>query len=505
MALETTLLWLLHTVVLDYRLYLGLLGLYLGNFYTNWYRSSLPPGPIPLPIVGNLLQVGTNSALVAMSKLRARYGDIFTIYMGSRPSVILTGYHVIKEAFVKQGDKTCGKPRALGALVESKNAILGINLTDGEKWTIHRKFAMKVLADLGMGKTFLQDRIQEEAGYLVASLGKHEGQAMYPHHDLHLAVGNIMASLIFGHRFDYTDPAYAKAVTRAEDGVKLVGKLRLLMVFPWLAKLPWDFCKMKEIRQIIGGQKMWIDECIGTARKEVEAGIYRDSYIAAYLERQKLPDAEYFSDRQLSVIIVDMFGAGTETVVTTMMWGITLLVMNPEVQTKVQVEIDEIVGHNRLVNWTDRPHMSYMEALIIEIQRIGAASPQTMHRTLEEVKIGGYTIPANTTISGLLLGLGRQEDKWPNYRKFSPERHLDAEGKLNRPETLIPFSIGTRYCMGEALAKMELFIFLTTLLQNFTFSWSPDVTKPDTLEGVYLGTWQAPEYPVIFKLRAQAS
>ncbi|OWA52865.1 putative Cytochrome P450 2U1 [Hypsibius exemplaris] len=97
--------------------------------------------------------------------------------------------------------------------------------------------------------------------------------------------------------------------------------------------------------------------------------------------------------------------------------------------------------------------------MIFEIQRCGNSAPLGVaHQSREDIQLEGYTIPKDTLIISNLFSIHRDSRYWKNPEKFDPTRFLDADRKLIRPEGFIPFSIGKRVCLGEALARMELFL-----------------------------------------------
>ena len=150
-----------------------------------------------------------------------------------------------------------------------------------------------------------------------------------------------------------------------------------------------------------------------------------------------------FTDKQLQHVIGDLFGAGTETTTNTLIWSIIYLLHNPDVARKVQDEIDQVLGRGRMPSMKDKQDLPYVEATILEIQRMAEIVPFGVpHCVLEDVEFRGYTIPKGTTVMSNLYAVHRDEAVWNDPDTFKPSRFLDENGKVDRKEQLIPFSIG---------------------------------------------------------------
>lgn len=171
--------------------------------------------------------------------------------------------------------------------------------------------------------------------------------------------------------------------------------------------------------------------------------------------------------------MTDLFSAGMETTSTTLRWGLLLMMKYPEIQENVQKEIEKVIGSGepRLIH---RKQMPYTDAVIHEIQRFANIVPTNVpHATTQDVTFKEFFIPKGTQVIPLLYSVLRDKEYFEKPEEFYPQHFLDSEGNLVNNEAFIPFSAGKRSCAGETLAKMELFLFFTTLLQNFTFQAPP--------------------------------
>uniref|UniRef100_A0A8C5SUM8 Cytochrome P450 n=1 Tax=Laticauda laticaudata TaxID=8630 RepID=A0A8C5SUM8_LATLA len=81
--------------------------------------------------------------------------------------------------------------------------------------------------------------------------------------------------------------------------------------------------------------------------------------------------------------------------------------------------------------------------------------------------LSGFSIPKGTTVIPNLYGAHHDETKWHHPLEFRPERFLESEASVEARRNLVPFSCGARVCLGEALARMESFLFLAYILRDF--------------------------------------
>lgn len=143
--------------------------------FTSWGKGQLPPGPKPLPILGNLLQLRSQDLLTSLTKLSKDYGSVFTVYLGPRRVIVLSGYQTVKEALVDKGEEFSGRGSYPVFFNFTKGN--GIAFSNGERWKILRRFSVQILRNFGMGKRSIEERILEEGSFLLEVLRKTEGQA----------------------------------------------------------------------------------------------------------------------------------------------------------------------------------------------------------------------------------------------------------------------------------------------------------------------------------------
>ncbi|CAG7826328.1 unnamed protein product, partial [Allacma fusca] len=153
------------------------------------------------------------------------------------------------------------------------------------------------------------------------------------------------------------------------------------------------------------------------------------------------------------------------------------LILHLDVQKKFQKEIDDVIGQSRQPSLTDKPKMIYAEALTCEVLRKSSLAPfGVFHTATENTTFEGFDMPEGTLIVSNQYYVHHDPKIWGDPENFRPERFISPEGRIQKKEYLIPFSIGKRVCPGETLARDSIFLFLTNLFQRFEIR--ADASKP---------------------------
>nr|XP_002718570.1 cytochrome P450 2C1 [Oryctolagus cuniculus] len=431
--------------------------------------GKLPPGPTPFPILGNILQLDFKDMSKSITRLSAVYGPVFTVYLGMKPAVVICGYDAVKEALVDLGEEF--SERDVFPLTAKVNKGFGIIFSNGKRWKEMRRFSLMTLRNFGMGKRGIEDRVQEEARCLVEELRKTNGSPCDPTFILGAAPCNVICSVIFQNRFDYRDQTFLNLMGKFNENFKILNSpwVQVCNTFPILID-----CLPGSPRKVINNLsyvKNYVLEKIKEHQESLDINNPRD-FIDCFLikmEQEKHNQQSEFTIENLMTTVTDVFAAGTETTSTTLRYGLLLLMKHPEVTAKVQEEIERVIGRHRSPCMQDRSRMPYTDATVHEIQRYTDLIPNNVPRaTTCNVKFRNYFIPKGTAVITSLTSVLHDDKEFLNPDRFDPDHFLDASGNFKKSDYFMPFSAGKRVCVGEALARMELFLFLTTILQNFT-------------------------------------
>ncbi|XP_036600114.1 cytochrome P450 2B4-like [Trichosurus vulpecula] len=443
-------------------------------------RGRLPPGPRPLPLLGNILQMDRHGLLKSFLELRDKYGDVFTIYLGPRPVVVLCGPEAVKEALVEKAEEFSG--RAPVTIVDSVFQGQGVVFANGDRWKALRRFSLATLRDFGMGKRSIEERIQEEAQCLVEELRKSKGALLEPTVLFHSITANIICSIVFGERFSYDDNQFQDLLNKFTDTFAIASSLwgQLFELFSGFLKFfPGSHRRAHNNLTLINA---FVADKVEKNKLSLDPSAPRD-FIDMYLlrmEKEKDIAGTQFDYKNLIITVMSLFFAGTETTSTTLRYACLVLLKYPWVAEKVQKEIDQVIGRNRLPEIKDRAKMPYTDAVIHETQRFSDLLPMSVpHSVTQDTFFRGYLIPKGTDVYPVLSTVLHDPRYFKKPYDFDPNHFLDAQGSLKKSDAFIPFSSGKRICLGEGIARMELFLFFTTILQNFSLSSSMD---PDSID-----------------------
>ncbi|KAM4640993.1 cytochrome P450 2B4-like [Discoglossus pictus] len=423
--------------------------------------KGFPPGPPPLPLLGNILQIERGKLVQSLLRMSDKYGPVFTVYFGTRRVVVLKGYQVIKEALVDQGDAFSGRGEmpTFDKCFQKKGIVFN---NDMESWRQLRRFTFATFRDFGMGKRKIEDWIHEECQNLISEFRKTKGTLFNPTILLSLASLNVICCIMFGHRFKYDDEEFLSVINVIHESFRLIGGVwgQMYDLFPsFMQYVPG---KHHNIFRCINSLNAFSGRKIEMVKEKLDPTCpqnYIDTFLIKMEKEKKNPDTK-FTEHDLVFSISQIIYGSSETTSLTLSYGFLILIKYPQIQVQVQEEIDHVVGHNRNPTLQDKMNMPYTDAVIHEIQRFTNLFPFGLPRAVtKDVKLNGYLIPKGTNVFVLLSSVLNDPQCWQDPNNFNPQNFLDEFGKFQKNGGFMPFSAGKRSCLGEGPARMQLFLF----------------------------------------------
>uniref|UniRef100_A0A8D2LFE1 CP2J2 protein n=1 Tax=Varanus komodoensis TaxID=61221 RepID=A0A8D2LFE1_VARKO len=307
--------------------------LLLADYLKGRHPRGFPPGPMRLPFLGNLLHVNAKNPFSDIEKVRIgakKYGNIFRLQAGSMRIVVVSGLPLVKEVLVHQGENFVDRPEL--PVSSEVFGSFGLVFSNGLSWKQQRRFALSTLRNFGLGKRSLEERIQEESRYLTDAIEEQKGQPFDPQLLIKNAVSNIICSVTFGDRFEYSDSRFQKLLHLIDITMELQGSvwIQLYQAFPALMKyVPGPH---HAFFKNWGNLKSFVREIIDKHKEDWNPHETRD-FIDAYLNEMAKEDAApSFHEEGLLHCALDLFFAGTETTSATLRWALLYMALHPDIQ-----------------------------------------------------------------------------------------------------------------------------------------------------------------------------
>ncbi|XP_069071501.1 cytochrome P450 2J5-like [Pleurodeles waltl] len=192
-----------------------------------------------------------------------------------------------------------------------------------------------------------------------------------------------------------------------------------------------------------------------------------------------------YDEANMNHTVIEIFIGATVPVSATLRTALLLMATQPAIQEKVQKELDTVLGESHVIHYEDRERLPYVDAVMHEVLRYSNGG-LCLRQAMKQTSLQGFTFEKGTYIVCNLYSLLNDSDYWLTPNQFNPGHFLDTEGRFVRNEAFMPFAAGPRACIGEQLAKTEIFLFFTSLLRAFTFRLPEGVKKVYMKRGALL-------------------
>ncbi|XP_075064331.1 cytochrome P450 1A1 [Mixophyes fleayi] len=441
------------------------------------------PGPMPLPLIGNLLSISKNPHL-SLTKMSETYGDVLQIQIGTKPVLVLSGLETLRQALLKQGDVFSGRPDLFTFRLIGDGQSLAFGQDSGEVWRARRRLAHNALKTFAISPSctssstsLVEEHISKEAEYLVRTFQQliDEKGAFDPYRYVVVSVANVISAMCFGKRYNHDDQEFLALVNLTDEFGKAAASGNPADFIPILQYLPSQ--TMKNFIDVNTKFTAFTQTIVQDHYRTFDNNAIRDitDSLIQHSQDKKVDENSntQLPERKIVNIVNDLFGAGFDTITTALSWSLMYLVAHPETQVNIQNELDKVIGRERRPKLSDRADLPYTDAFILEMFRHSSFLPFTIpHSTTTETVLNGYFIPKGICVLINQWQVNHDPNLWKDPFNFLPERFLNADGSsINKTEMekVMIFGLGKRRCIGEAIGRMEVFLFLTTLLQQMQF------------------------------------
>lgn len=447
-----------------------------------------PPGPWGWPLLGHILTLGKNPHLV-LSRLSQCYGDVLEIRIGCTPVLVLSGLDTIRQALVRQGDDFKGRPDLYSFTFISDGQSMTFNPDSGPVWAARRRLAQNAMKSFSIASDptsssscYLEEHVSKEAEALISKF--QELMATVGHFDPYryvvVSVANVICAMCFGQRYDHDDQELLSLVNLSNEFGEVAASGNPADFLPILRYLPNS--ALNTFKDLNKKFYIFMQKMVKEHYKTFEKGHIRDitDSLIEHCQDKKLDENAniQLSDEKIVSVVLDLFGAGFDTVTTAISWSLMYLVTSPGVQKKIQQELDTVIGRVRRPRLSDRPQLPYLEAFILETFRHSSFVPFTIpHSTTRDTNLCGFYIPKGRCVFVNQWQINHDQKLWDDPSEFRPERFLTPNGTINKAlsEQVILFGLGKRRCIGENIARFEVFLFLAIILQQIEFIMPPGV------------------------------
>ncbi|KAI0763571.1 CyP450 monooxygenase [Trametes elegans] len=450
-------------------------GLVLGaSAFFNWRARSrnlpLPPGPRPLPIVGNILDMPTYKPWFKFREMSAQYGDLIYLRVMSRSILVIGSASLATEFLDKRSANSADRPSTPMTELAGQSSNFAF-MPYGPMFQRYRRMFWQQFHPGAISEyhSAVRQGIHQFLASLLVSPKNVE------HVMLHSFTGSLL-KVVYG--IDVTGDGVDANVAMLEEAATSFGEATAghlaLEAFPFLRFMPPWFpgtgfqpilsrCKLASDRLRKGG-------FAGTKRalgKDVSSVTAK--LLAKAQECLKSGDPAEDEDAIKDISAISAL-AGFDTTLSTLQALFLALAMYPHVQKKAQEELDAVVGPSRLPKFDDRDKLVYVNAIIKETLRWHVVGPMGLgHQTIKDDEFHGYLIPAGTIILPNVWDILHDPEVYEDPFEFRPERFI-RDGELDptvRDPVAFMFGFGRRICPGRFFALDSLFINAASVLHVF--------------------------------------
>jgi cytochrome P450 len=395
--------------------------------------KGLPPGPPPLPIIGNLHQAPSEYPYRTFAEWHKKYGPIISVQFGLTRIVMLGNYEAANELLNKRGNIYSSRPRMPVIAEWMSKGLHTVLLPYGHKWRDHHRLQASCVSPT-MSESYREVQDMESKQLLSDLLTQTDF-----YHCLHRFSSSLLFSLAYGKRMPVGDEPEVKAVDKimAALNESLVGTC-IIDILPFLAALPDRFLPGKrEAEELHKFESGLLNRLMADAKKQPSWNWCK--------QVDAIKESRAYTHTEIAYVIGVIYEAGSDTMTMALMVFVLAAVLHPGVVRKAQEELDSVVGSERLPSFDDIERLPYIQAIVKEVHRWRPVIPAGVpHAVTEDDEYMGYRIPKGTFVMGNHWSIHMDPDVYKDPQEFNPDRWMENP---NLP--LVAFGFGRRKCLGK--------------------------------------------------------
>lgn len=457
----------------------------------------LPPGPKGLPLIGNVLDMPSGQEWLTFSKWGERWGDICSVTVFGQPIIVLNSAKTAFDLLDRRSSIYSDRPvlEMAGNLIGWKNTLVLIPY--GDRFRRFRRLFHGVIGSRTTMSKFWAIEEVETRRFLRRVLTKPGDLAAHVRH----TAGAIILRISHGYEVkDENDLFVALADTATKQfSLATAPGAYLVDVIPALRHLPIWFPGagfLRTAKEWASTLSEMVDQPFNFVKRDVAAGTAPISFVSCLLNNKPIDSEEEFDIKWSAA---SLYSGGADTTVSAIYSFFLAMALHPETAKKAQLEIDTIIGNDRLPSFEDRPYLPYVDALCKEVLRWNAVVPTGVpHRVTQDDTYHGFLIPEGSLVIANIWQILHDPKIYTDPDLFDPDRFIPSESRSAEtdPRTLC-FGFGRRICPGLHLADASVFISCAMALAVFDISKC--VENGVTIEPVHENTSGTISHPKPFK------
>ncbi|XVF30565.1 hypothetical protein REPUB_Repub16aG0069100 [Reevesia pubescens] len=475
--------WFFIFISISISILLKLIFKYLSQ--TRTPSPNLPPGPHPLPIIGNLFlfRKSFNDLQCILESLHARFGPIITLHFGSRPAIFIADHFLAHQALVQNGAIFADRPPAL----DGREQVVITTALYGSTWRVLRRNLTAEMLHSSRVKSYSQARklVLERLLKLLKYQSTAGGNPVQVMEHFRKSMFSLLVFMCFG---DKLEEEKIKEIADVQRDLMLsFSQVSMVSILPNVTKIVFYKHRKKIIQLQEKSRDLTVPSILEAKKVKEEKSSegenqvnnkYIPSYIDTLLDLQLPRENRNLTVEEILGLCSEFLSGGTENTSILLQWIMANLVKYPHIQEKLFLEIKGVKGNDKeMVKEDDLQKMPYLKAVILEgLRRHPPLRSLMPHAVTQNVVLNGYLVPRNGTVNFLIGYMGMDEKVWDDPMSFKPERFFstdhnkDGEGfdiTGSKEIKMIPFGAGRRICPGYALAILHLEYFVANLVWNF--------------------------------------